>query len=77
LDIQEETLHLNYLGNYDLEYNSSSGIPISKSLKDPIDMNFNVSGYKTTIGARFKFLVFSALLTSHSRDIIPCLLEFL
>ena len=48
------------LGNYDLEYNSSSGIPISKSLKDPIDMNFNVSGYKTTIGARFKFLVFSA-----------------
>lgn len=48
------------LGNYDLEYNSSSGIPISKSLNDPIDMNFNVSGYKTTIGARFKFLVFSA-----------------
>ena len=48
------------LGNYDLEYNSSSGIPISKSLKDPIDMNFNVSGYKTTIGVRFKFLVFSA-----------------
>ena len=48
------------LGNYDLEYNSSSGIPISKSLNDPIDMNFNVSGYKTTIGVRFKFLVFSA-----------------
>ena len=48
------------LGNYDLEYNSSSGIPISKSLNDPIDMNFNVSGYKTTIGTRFKFLVFSA-----------------
>ena len=48
------------LGDYDLEYNSSSGFPISKSLNDPIDMNFNVSGYKTTIGARFKFLVFSA-----------------
>jgi hypothetical protein len=27
---------------------------------DPIDMSFNASGYKTTIGAKFKFLVFSA-----------------
>ena len=48
------------LGNYDLEYNSASGIPINKSLIDPIDMNFNASGYRTTLGARFKFLVFSA-----------------
>lgn len=48
------------LGNYDLEYNSNSDLPITKSLSDPIDMSFNVSGYKTTIGARFKFLVFSA-----------------
>jgi len=29
-------------------------------LKDPIDMNFNVSGYQTTVGAKFKFLIFSA-----------------
>jgi hypothetical protein len=48
------------LGNYDLEYNSNSDLPITKSISDPIDMSFNVSGYKTTIGARFKFLVFSA-----------------
>jgi hypothetical protein len=72
-----EILHLNYLGNYDLEYNSSSGIPISKSLKDPIDMNFNVSGYKTTIGARFKFLVFSAFADFTFRDIILYQQEFL
>ena len=48
------------LGEYNLEYNSDSGLPITKSLTDPIDMSFNASGYKTTIGAKFKFLVFSA-----------------
>ena len=48
------------LGEYNLEYDSDSGLPITKSLMDPIDMSFNASGYKTTIGAKFKFLVFSA-----------------
>ena len=48
------------LGEYNLEYDSDSGFPITKYLKDPIDMSFNASGYKTTIGAKFKFLVFSA-----------------
>ena len=48
------------LGHYDLEYQTESNIPITRSLNDPIDMNFNVSGYQTTIGAKFKFLIFSA-----------------
>ena len=48
------------LGQYDLEYQTESNIPITRSLNDPIDMNFNVSGYQTTIGAKFKFLIFSA-----------------
>jgi len=43
------------LGQYDLEYQTESNIPITRSLNDPIDMNFNVSGYQTTIGAKFKF----------------------
>ena len=48
------------LGQYDLEYQTESNIPFTRYLKDPIDMNFNVSGYQTTIGAKFKFLIFSA-----------------
>ncbi len=48
------------LGQYDLEYRTESNIPLTRSLNDPIDMNFNVSGYQTTIGAKFKFLIFSA-----------------
>ena len=48
------------LGQYHLEYQTESNIPITRSLNDPIDMNFNVSGYQTTIGAKFKFLIFSA-----------------
>ena len=48
------------LGKYDLQYQTESNIPLTRSLKDPIDMNFNVSGYQTTVGAKFKFLIFSA-----------------
>ena len=48
------------LGQYDLEYQTESNIPVTRFLKDPIDMNFNVSGFQTTIGAKFKFLIFSA-----------------
>tara|TARA_B100000795_G_scaffold209067_1_gene162584 strand:+ start:134 stop:1066 length:933 start_codon:yes stop_codon:yes gene_type:complete len=48
------------LGQYDLEYQTESNIPFTRYLNDPIDMNFNVSGYQTTIGAKFKFLIFSA-----------------
>jgi hypothetical protein len=48
------------LGQYDLEYQTQSNIPVTRSLKDPIDMDFNASGFQTTLGAKFKFLIFSA-----------------
>ena len=58
----------NMLGQYDLEYKTESNIPVTRSLKDPIDMNFNVSGFQTTIGAKFKFLIFSAFVDFTFQD---------
>ena len=48
------------LGQYDLEYQTQSNIPVQRTLKDPIDMNFKASDFQSTIGAKFKFLIFSA-----------------
>jgi hypothetical protein len=50
------------LGQYDLEYQTQSNIPIQRTLKDPIDMNFKASDFQTTLGAKFKFLIFSAFI---------------
>jgi hypothetical protein len=50
------------IGQYDLEYQTQSNIPIQRTLKDPIDMNFKASDFQTTLGAKFKFLIFSAFI---------------
>ena len=50
------------LGQYDLEYQTQSNIPVQRTLKDPIDMNFKASDFQTTLGAKFKFLIFSAFI---------------
>lgn len=50
------------LGQYDLEYQTQSNIPVQRTLRDPIDMNFKASDFQTTLGAKFKFLIFSAFI---------------
>ena len=48
------------IGRYDLEYQTQSNVPVNKTIIDPIDMNFDTSNFQTTIGAKYKFLIFSA-----------------
>ena len=50
------------LGQYDLEYLTQSNIPIKKTLRDPVDMNFNNSDFQISIGAKYKFFIFNAFL---------------
>ena len=56
------------LGDYDLEYQTQSNVPVTRKLKDPIDMNFKVSDFQTTLGAKFKFLIFSAFIDFTFQD---------
>ena len=50
------------MGKYDLEYQTQSNVPVNKTLIDPIDINFNTSNFQTTIGAKYKFLIFSTFI---------------
>ncbi|MAV04693.1 MAG: hypothetical protein CMC31_03445 [Flavobacteriaceae bacterium] len=50
------------IGKYDLEYETQSNLPVTRTLIDPIDMNFKASDFQTTFGAKFKFLIFSAFI---------------
>lgn len=44
---------LNMLGKYRLTYNPvGGGAPITETLTDPLKMNFNSSGFRSTLGAR-------------------------
>ncbi|MDG1730287.1 MAG: hypothetical protein P8K68_09035 [Algibacter sp.] len=42
---------LKMLGDYDLTYSTGSGT-IVETVTDPLDLNFDASGFRTTIGAR-------------------------
>ena len=48
------------LGEYNLKYTTQNNIPVSKKLIDPIDMSFDVSDFQTSLGIKYKFLIFSA-----------------
>ena len=56
------------IGRYDLEYQTQSNVPVNKTIIDPIDMNFDTSNFQTTIGAKYKFLIFSAYIDFSSQQ---------
>ena len=43
---------LNMLGTYDLDYDVNGGGTVTETVVDPLNLDFNASGFKTTVGAR-------------------------
>jgi hypothetical protein len=40
------------LGTYDLDYDVNGGGTVTETVVDPLNLDFNASGFKTTVGAR-------------------------
>lgn len=43
---------LRMLGTYDLEYDVNGGGTVTETIVDPLNLQFDASGFKTTVGAR-------------------------
>lgn len=52
----------NMKGEYNLNYVTETNIPIQRKLEDPIQMSFNVNDFQTTLGVKYKLLIFNAFL---------------